>query len=115
MAIPNWLWPDGELGTEVQSDNVIDPSELKGATDTFAVLSHPTRLEILTHLFDQSRPVSYTELRKSIAIQDKGRFNYHLRQLEDLVRPCEGKYILSQRGAELVQSVLSEKRLLTEE
>jgi citrate synthase len=115
MAIPNWLWPDGDLGTEVQSNTLTETSELESATDTLAVLSHTTRLEILTHLYDQSRPVSYTELRGSVAIQDKGRFNYHLRQLEELVRSYEGKYVLTQRGAELIQSVLSEERLLIEE
>ncbi|WP_419181192.1 ArsR/SmtB family transcription factor [Haloarcula pelagica] len=111
MAIPGWLWT-GSDGEGAQSTSFSDTSEIREATDVFDVLSHATRLTILIHLHDQTRPVLYNELREATSVRDKGRFNYHLRQLEGLVRSSEGKYTLTRRGEKLVRSVLSDQEPL---
>jgi DNA-binding transcriptional ArsR family regulator len=113
MVIPGWLWPDSGSGKGAthSSGEIIDASEIDTATDVFEVLSNTTRIEILTALYGRSEPVSYTELRDSTSVTDKGRFNYHLRQLDRLVRSRDGEYALTEYGEELIRSVLSEERL----
>lgn len=113
MVIPGWLWPDSDsrAATERAPGECIDPAAIENASDVFGVLSNTTRLEILTALYGRSDPISYTELRESTSVTDKGRFNYHLRQLDRLVRNRDGEYALTEYGEELTRSVLSEERL----
>lgn len=113
MAIPGWLWPDNSLRDRKipPSREFLEESEIESATSLFEVLSNTTRLEILSTLYNQSGPISYTELRNATSVSDKGKFNYHLRQLEQLVQNQDGEYTLSERGEELTQSVLSEDQI----
>ncbi|MFA9517448.1 citrate synthase [Halopenitus sp. H-Gu1] len=113
MAIPDWLWPtDDSHDIEVQDvDDTLSASEIETVTNLFETLSNPIRLEILTSLYNQTEPISYTELRESTSIEDKGRFNYHLRQLNQLIRNHEGKYTLTQRGDDLLENVLTEEQI----
>lgn len=117
MAIPGWLWPEdhaeeqSELGLS-NVDKTPEATEIENATNAFGVLSNTARLEILASLYACAEPISYTELRESTSVEDKGRFNYHLRQLERLTRSEEGQYSLNQRGKELVQNVLTEEHIL---
>ena len=113
MAIPEWLWPNSDFrGREIQrSSEPLETSEIEDATTVFEVLSNTTRLEILVSLHDRSSPITYTELRDSISIDDKGKLNYHLRQLDRFVHNQGGSYTLSERGEELFGSVLSEGRI----
>lgn len=100
-----------QLGLESE-DESFAVSKIETATDVFGVLSNSTRLEILASLHDQSEPISYTELRESISITDKGQFNYHLRQLDQCVQSRDGRYMLTERGEKLVTEILSEDQIL---
>jgi citrate synthase len=117
MAIPGWIWPDNTARNEnIQSSITFsEASEIDSVTSVFEVLSNTNRLEILASLHRQSGPISYTELRESTSVDDKGQFNYHLRQLEQLVRNQNGKYTLTEHGEELIQSVLSEDQIFQHE
>mgnify|MGYP006281269909 FL=1 len=106
MAIPTWLCT--EDGSHDERRPAADPSELEAATDAFEVLADPTRLAILLALHERSGPVSYTALREAASVEDKGRFNYHLRRLDGLVRASDGEYRLTRRGAELVEGALAD-------
>ena len=114
MAIPGRLWPDSSVKNgKLQSSSAFsETSEIESATSVFEVLSNTNRLEILSSLHGQSDPISYTELRESTSVDDKGQFNYHLRQLEQFVRNQDGKYTLTEHGEELTQLVLSEDQIL---
>lgn len=113
MAIPGWLWPDSSFrDRQTQpSSNFLEGSEIENATNLFEVLSNRIRLEILGTLYSQSAPITYTDLRDATSVSDKGKFNYHLRQLDQLVQNQDGKYTLSERGEELIQSVATEDQL----
>lgn len=110
MAIPTWLCAeDGSRDERGADPDAVDPSDLAAATDIFEVLSDPTRLEILAALHERSTPVSYTALREATAVEDKGRFNYHLRRLDGLVRTSDGEYHLTRRGAKLAGRALADE------
>lgn len=113
MAIPGWAWPNSSSRNRQTrpSREFLEESAIENATSLFAVLSNTTRLEILASLYRRSDPISYTELRDATSVSDKGRFNYHLRQLEQFVQNQDGEYTLSERGEELMQSVLSEDHI----
>lgn len=96
MAIPHWTWPDADLETA---------ASLEAATDAFAVLSDPTRAAILDALRDADRPLAYSELADAAGVDDNGRLNYHLRQLEDFVADADDGYALSDAGRELVDGL----------
>jgi DNA-binding transcriptional ArsR family regulator len=113
MAIPRWLWSDtGFVDQKTQpSGESLRESEIEDAISLFSILSDTTRLEILASLHSQSDPISYTELRESTSVSDKGKFNYHLRQLEQFVQQQDGEYTLSERGEGLMRDVLSEEQI----
>lgn len=113
MAIPGWLWPDSTAGTEstASPSDGLEASEIENATSAFEVLSHPIRLEILASLYSRSDAISYTRLRESTSVDDNGQFNYHLRQLELLVRNQGDEYTLTERGEELIAGVLSGEQI----
>jgi DNA-binding transcriptional ArsR family regulator len=113
MAIPDWRWSNASFRDQQtqSSTELLQESEIEAATGVFEVLSNTTRLEILAALYNQSDSLSYTELRNSTSVSDKGKFNYHLRQLEHLVQNQDGAYTLSDRGEELMRSVLSETEI----
>lgn len=79
-------------------------SEGSGTADVFELLSHPDRLSILRTLVEVSRSggdrtVRFTDLRDRSAIDDNGRFNYHLGRLVGvLVTRTNGRYRLSDFG-----------------
>lgn len=113
MAIPHWLWPteSSEEAPTPGPDPGSDAVDVDAATDVFETLSSQVRLEILTALDEHSEPVSYTALRAETSIDDNGQFNYHLRQLDSLVRSQDGRYALTDDGAALVESVLADRAL----
>lgn len=79
-------------------------SEESGSVDVFELLSHPDRLSILRTLVDVSRSrgdqsLRFTDLKDRSAIDDNGRFNYHLGRLVDvLVTRTDDEYRLSDFG-----------------
>ncbi|MDS0476761.1 citrate/2-methylcitrate synthase [Natrinema sp. 1APR25-10V2] len=93
--------------------NPVRSTALEPVSETLAVLSEPDRLELLLLLADRDDPVAYSTLRASSSIEDKGRFNYHLRQLRDyfVVRGEDG-YGLTDAGRSVVETVLTDERLL---
>lgn len=117
MAIPGWLWPDNSHrnGGPQRPHESRETSEIENATSLFKILSNTIRLEILVSLHEQSDPTSYTELRESTSVDDKGKFNYHLRKLEHLVCIQDGEYTLTDRGEAFIQKVLSEDLILNHE
>ncbi|WP_336034459.1 winged helix-turn-helix domain-containing protein [Halobacterium yunchengense] len=99
MAIPHWTWPDGDAG-DASAD-----TDLAAASGTFAVLADDTRAAVLGALYDADAPLSYTDLAAAVGVEDNGRLNYHLRELDDLlVRGGDG-YALSADGRAVVETV----------
>ncbi|WP_049985602.1 winged helix-turn-helix transcriptional regulator [Halobellus rufus] len=100
MAIPTWLSDPDAFGPRS-----ISAAEVDGVSETLDVLASPPRLEILAVLHRRSDPIRYSALREELSIDDKGRLNYHLRQLDGIVTREEGRYALTERGEELVEAV----------
>lgn len=75
------------------------PSSGADDGDAFGRLANATRLEILRALVLEDTPLSYGELFEQLTIDDRGQFNYHVRQLLDsyVLKSAEG-YRLSQTG-----------------
>jgi citrate synthase len=117
MAIPGWLWPDNSFHGEESpsSHSSLEAADIENATGVFGILSNSIRLEILSSLYSQSDPIPYTDLRESTSVDDKGQFNYHLRQLKQFVQNQDGEYTLTERGEELVQHILSENQVILDE
>ena len=93
----------------------VESTSLEPVSETLAVLSEPTRLELLLLLADRDDPVSYSTLRASSSIEDKGRFNYHLRQLREyFVAKRENGYELADAGRTVVETVLTDEQFLAE-
>ncbi|NGM69630.1 winged helix-turn-helix transcriptional regulator [Natronolimnobius sp. AArcel1] len=67
-----------------------DRSRFDRPEDPFKALGNETRLEILRALYERGQETGavheetlpYAELREAVGIEDKGNFNYHLRQLD---------------------------------
>ena len=88
-------------------------SSLEPVSETLAVLAEPARLEILVALADADAPVAYSSLRSATTVDDKGRFNYHLRKLRGSFVTERGEgYTLTETGERLVETVLTDDRLL---
>ncbi|WP_339105956.1 citrate synthase [Haloterrigena salinisoli] len=116
MAIPSWIWPGNQYGDkETHQSPSFEGSEIEHATNVFEVLSNTTRLEILVALHEQSESLSYTGLRESISVDDKGKFNYHLRKLKPFVCTQDGEYTLTNRGQTFIQRIVSEDVVLNHE
>jgi citrate synthase len=84
-------------------------SSLEAISETLATLSEPSRLEILLALYDTDGPLAYSTLREATTIDDKGRFNYHLRQLREyfVTDDAEG-YALTDAGRRVVDTVVTD-------
>ncbi|WP_049923211.1 winged helix-turn-helix domain-containing protein [Halopiger djelfimassiliensis] len=72
-----------------QQEQTDDRTAFERPADPFKALGNGTRLEILRALYERGRQsptgggsLSYSELRDAVGIEDKGNFNYHLRQLD---------------------------------
>lgn len=67
--------------------------------EAFAALGNETRMAILQALWDSRDPLSFSDLRDAIGIQDPGRFHYHLSHLTDhFVRKSGKGYVLRAAG-----------------
>lgn len=77
-----------------------EPSRIAEYGASFGELANTTRLEVVQSLAAGETPVGYTELFEQVAVDDRGQFNYHLRQLVDTyVRKTGDGYRLTQSGA----------------
>lgn len=76
--------------------------------DAFGMLGNETRVQILRALGAADAPLSFTELRDRVGIQQGGQFNYHLEKVVGhFVRKTDVGYVLRQPGRRVVQAVLS--------
>lgn len=112
MAIPPWLDPGHPeaAAKSTATEGLPDALDVDGATGTFRLLSDATRVEVLVSLYERPTPVSYTDLRRSVSVDDNGRLNYHLRQLDGFVEKGDEGYALTDRGDALVEQVLAARR-----
>lgn len=101
------LTPDVELGH-------LSPGE------AFAILGDDTRLHIIRVLWEaeafrefddgpeRAEHLSYTTLRRRVAVEDNGRFNYHLSKLAPhFVRSTDEGYRLSDAGKRIARTVVA--------
>jgi hypothetical protein len=116
MAIPNWTWPTDnpephaqDALTEVTNSSKL--SDIQSTPELFELLSSEIRLEILTTLYSAPEPLSYTELRNSTSVDDKGKFNYHLRQLTEFLVRQNGTYRLTATGERILQQLFTNEQL----
>lgn len=111
MAIPDWTWESASAGSLVgpfQGSAALEP-----VSETFAALSDTNRLEILLALARADTPVAYSTLRGSVDIDDKGKFNYHVRQLRgEFLQQDDDGYALTDAGRTFVRTVLVDSDLL---
>jgi|APHM01.1.fsa_nt_gi hypothetical protein len=71
--------------------------------EALELLSNEHRLSILRTLAEADQPLSFSELRRAVGIDDPGQFNYHLTKLcERFVRDEDGGYSLGHRGERVV-------------
>jgi citrate synthase len=110
MAIPDWTWDDAsapDAPTGQPSSPPADP-----LAETLSTLSHPLRLEILFALVRSEDALDYSSLHAATSVEDKGRFNYHLRQLRDrfVVRRDSG-YAPTPAGRSAVRTLSTDAHL----
>ena len=79
------------------------------AAAAFAVLGNELRMEILWALWESSEAVMpFAELRRQVAPEDTGNFNYHLGKLTDhFVRKTDEGYSLRVAGEHVIRAVLT--------
>ena len=77
----------------------MEGAEPRRETELFQTLANETRLKILLAIARRQRergPLSYAQIMDEIGVEDSGRFNYHLDQLQGhLIRREDGKYVPS--------------------
>ena len=80
--------------------------------EAFSVLGNETRLRVLLELAAVARErgvgagLSFSELRRRVGVEDSGRFNYHLEQLQEGFIEKDGKeYVPKYPGLAVVSSV----------
>ena len=68
-----------------------------------AVLKHPIRRKIILTLYER-KYLSYVDLMNSVNVVSTGKFNYHLKILDDLIeKGQDGKYRLTEKGQMVAQ------------
>lgn len=83
-------------------------------SETFEILGHEMRLAIIEELAKhrrtqwQPKGLGFAELRKAVGVEDAGKFNYHLGELQDhFVYKRGDEYVLHNAGLELTGAVLA--------
>jgi DNA-binding transcriptional ArsR family regulator len=76
--------------------------------DAFAALGNEIRVEVLKQLGTTEGPLSFSELRSRLGMDDPGQFNYHLGELKGhFIRDTDDGYELRKTGNRVVEAVLS--------
>lgn len=71
--------------------------------EALEALGNEHRIAILQALAAADDPLPFSELRRRVGVDDTGRFNYHLTELQDrFVRQSDGGYELGYAGERLV-------------
>lgn len=74
--------------------------------EALEALGNEHRIAILRTLAETNGPLSFSELRKRVGIDDTGRFNYHLKELLGrFVRETDEGYQLGYAGERVVVAV----------
>lgn len=93
--------------------NPTGDSTVLAPDEAFSVLGNETRLHILQVLGEAATPLSFTELRNRVGIDQGRQFTYHLSKLQGhFVRKTDDAYELRSAGERVVEAVLS--RAVTE-
>lgn len=85
------------------------------AREAFALLGHDLRLEILLALLDHweaahTEPQRYSDLMRTVDIQDSGKFNYHLGKLRGAyLRKVDSGYLPTASATALYRVVLAHR------
>ena len=76
--------------------------------EAFSVVASETRLRILEALWNTpDRPVTFSELRRAVEMDDSAQFNYHLDKLTgQFVKKVEAGYVFRYAGEKVVRAVL---------
>ena len=109
--VSTYVGPAGRSWTPVEErgGQSIDSrrATVEPLSERLSTLSEPARLEILLALADADTPLAYSTLQSSTSIEDKGRFNYHLRQLRGSFVADRGDgYALLDPGRRFVDAVV---------
>lgn len=114
MGLPFWPdasedpgSPDGVSHDWSTAAGRLDPER---AAESLSVLANPVRLTVLATLHRRGE-LTYTDLKDATGVEDRGRFNYHLRELDDFLERTDGRYALSDRGERVVERVLTRDAL----
>jgi hypothetical protein len=95
--------------------NPMTIDDLASPRAAFSVLSHTIRLDILLALFEKwegewTEPRGYTELMRTVGIEDSGQFNYHLNELSDsYIRRVDDGYVPTAAATALYRAVLANR------
>lgn len=85
-----------------------DDTPILSPDEAFVALGNETRIQALQVLGRVESPLSFTDLRKRVGMEDPGQFNYHLDKLKGhFIRQVGDKYALRESGSRVVQAVLS--------
>ena len=94
---------ESESGTDLQAcEDCLAPAE------AFSVVASEPRLRILEALWNaDERPVTFSDLRRAVDVDDSAQFNYHLGKLTgQFVKKSEDGYDFRYAGAKVVRAVL---------
>lgn len=89
------------------------PDDQASIDEAFQLLADETRLSILKALWEahdpmNPEPVSFSDLRERIDIEDPGRLNYHLGKLTShFIRRNDDGYELREAGKRIMRVVIS--------
>ncbi|ADD05981.1 citrate synthase [Natrialba magadii ATCC 43099] len=90
-------------------------TDLEGISSILGTLSEPARLEISLILYESAEPLSYSTIRAQSSIEDKGRFNYHLRKLRRIyITNTAAGYSLTDTGRKVVEMLVDDEQLLAQ-
>ncbi|WP_324757669.1 citrate/2-methylcitrate synthase [Haloarcula sp. GH36] len=110
--VSRYVGPTGRswtpIGDRQPGSTALGAVPVEPVSETLQTLSEPARLEMLLALAAADGAIAYSTLRERTSIEDKGRFNYHLRQLRGaFVADDESGYALTAAGERFVETVLA--------
>lgn len=108
MAIPHWTWTAATDTSQGHGSLSVEP-----LSERFSALANPIRLNILLAFAHNEPPITYGTLRNAVDIDDKGRLNYHVRQLRgQFIQQEQGGYQLTENGQDVIELVLEDSILI---
>ena len=99
-----------ETSATTDTGRLLECTECLEPAEAFALIGNDIRLAILEALFEaDDRPVSFSELHRSVGIRDSAQFNYHLQKLTGhFVRHVEDEgYDFRHAGEKVVRSIVA--------